>query len=227
MAESALRAVAGELPRGDVREVRRRRAAPRRRGSGYSSRKWPPQTLAALQRVEAQQLAELEEVRDAAGLLQRLIQLLAVAGDVHVLPELLAQRRDRARARVADSSRCAPCRSCPTSAAELAVEMIDRAPAFDRRATCCVRARTSSSALLELGMIDVGRLPISRREIIADRVRQHEIAVGQPLHQRARAEAVRAVIGEVRFAEHEQARDVATSGCSPPTARPSCSAPPG
>ena len=47
------------------------------------------------------------------------------------------------------------------------------------------------------------------REVVADGVGDDEVAVGQPLHQRAGAEAVRAVVGEVRFAEHVQARDVA------------------
>ena len=42
---------------------------------------------------------------------------------------------------------------------------------------------------------------------MADGVRNHEIAVGQTLHQRARAKAISAVIGKVGFAEHEQARD--------------------
>ena len=55
----------------------------------------------------------------------------------------------------------------------------------------------------------VGRHRRQRRaaEIVRQRVGNDEVAVGQPLHQRARAEAVGAVIGEVRLAEHVQARD--------------------
>ena len=48
-----------------------------------------------------------------------------------------------------------------------------------------------------------------RREVVADRVRQHEVAVGQALHERGRAEPVRAVVGEVRLAQHEQPGQVA------------------
>jgi len=44
-------------------------------------------------------------------------------------------------------------------------------------------------------------------EIVRHRVGRHEIAVGKTLHQRAGAEAVGAVIGEVRLAEHEQPRN--------------------
>ena len=40
-------------------------------------------------------------------------------------------------------------------------------------------------------------------KIISDSVRQDEIAVCQALHQRARAETIRTVIGEVCFAHDE------------------------
>ena len=44
-------------------------------------------------------------------------------------------------------------------------------------------------------------------EVVADGVRQDEVAVGQALHQRGGAEAVGAVVGEIGLADHEQARD--------------------
>ena len=52
--------------------------------------------------------------------------------------------------------------------------------------------------------------PVERRrgQVVADRVGQDEVAVGQALHQRAGAEPVGAVVGEVGLADHEQARDV-------------------
>src|SRR6185312_10456558 len=50
--------------------------------------------LLAGQGVLGEQLAELHEVRDAAGALERLVELVAGAGDGHRLPELLAQRVD-------------------------------------------------------------------------------------------------------------------------------------
>ena len=45
--------------------------------------------------------------------------------------------------------------------------------------------------------------------MVADRRREHEVAVGQALHQRAGAEAVGAVVGEVGLAEHVEAGHVA------------------
>ena len=57
----------------------------------------------------------------------------------------------------------------------------------------------------------IGRRPFAHLsgEIIRQGVGQNKIAVGQTLHERARAEPIRAVIGKVRFADDEQARDVA------------------
>src|SRR2546430_620342 len=50
--------------------------------------------LTPVERIEAHQLRELEEVRDAAGLLERLVQLLTGPEHAHVPVELLAQLRD-------------------------------------------------------------------------------------------------------------------------------------
>src|SRR5207302_3774355 len=47
------------------------------------------------------------------------------------------------------------------------------------------------------------------REIIWKGVRQNEVPVSQALHERAGAEAIRAMIGKVRFADDEKAGDIA------------------
>ncbi len=44
-------------------------------------------------------------------------------------------------------------------------------------------------------------------EVVGQRRREHEVAVGQALHQRRGAQAVGAVVGEVGLADREQARD--------------------
>ena len=53
------------------------------------------------------------------------------------------------------------------------------------------------------------RLAQHRRQVVADRGRQDEVAVGQTLHQRAGTEPVRAVVGEVGLAEHVETGHVA------------------
>ena len=77
---------------------------------------------------------------------------------------------------------------------QLAHLLVDRLPRL---------ARNAGSS------VGTGVVPEQRREVVADRVRQHEVAVGEALHQRRRAEPVGAVIGEVRLAEHEQPGQVA------------------
>src|SRR5262247_835341 len=61
-------------------------------------------------------------------------------------------------------------------------------------------------ALLELRCVDCDRPELPTREVLADRVRNDEEAVREALHQRTRAEAVGAMVGEVRLAEHEESR---------------------
>src|SRR5207247_3900902 len=85
-------------------------------------------------------------------------------------------------------------------AAELAVERVHRLPA--------ARGEQSPDLLVHFALdvaeprmlgIDFGGLRL--REIVADGVRQDEVAVGEPLHERARSQPVRAVVGEVRLAD--------------------------
>src|SRR4051794_33938225 len=51
--------------------------------------------LLAREGVEAQQFAQLEKIRHATGLLERLVQGVRGAGHADVGPELFAQRRDQ------------------------------------------------------------------------------------------------------------------------------------
>ena len=68
---------------------------------------------------------------------------------------------------------------------------------------CLTEATASLTSVC--GFVDLRELV--GREVVADGVGDDEVAVGEALHQRAGAEAVGAVVGEVGFAEHEQAGD--------------------
>ena len=48
-----------------------------------------------------------------------------------------------------------------------------------------------------IGMIGTDRSALGGRQVMADRVGQDEVAVGQPLHQRTGAQAIGAVIGKL------------------------------
>src|SRR5258708_30953787 len=56
-------------------------------------------------------------------------------------------------------------------------------------------------------MRDVNRVECSRGDVVRHGTRQNEIAIGETLHERTRAEPVGAVIGEVRFTTNKQSRD--------------------
>src|SRR5215207_8061455 len=82
-----------ELPCGDVREV----LVVAQRFALFGLVLHPKVAAARLlagEGVEAEQLAELEEVGDAARLLERLVERRRTAGHAHVGVELLAQRGD-------------------------------------------------------------------------------------------------------------------------------------
>src|SRR5689334_4593949 len=91
----ALRRLArpGELPRRDVAEllvVALRLAL----GGLVLLPEMAAARFPALEGVEADELAEFQEVRDAPRLLEGRVQLLVLAQDRDVLPELLAERGD-------------------------------------------------------------------------------------------------------------------------------------
>jgi hypothetical protein len=68
------------------------------------------------------------------------------------------------------------------------------------------RWRAACLGGLELGVVGArDRLVEHRGQVVADGVRQHEVAVGQALHERRRAEAVGAVVAEVGLARGVQA----------------------
>src|SRR5688572_20824497 len=83
--------VAGPLPRRDVREVLvvalRLALLVLVLGAEVTAA-----ALATVERVAAHQHPELEEVVDAAGLLQRLVDRAPVAGDAEILLELVVER---------------------------------------------------------------------------------------------------------------------------------------
>ena len=70
--------------------------------------------LVAVEGVAAHQLGQLEEVVDPTGLLEALVDAVAVAGHPQVLLELLVAARGSPTAPSQALRACAPCRSSPT-----------------------------------------------------------------------------------------------------------------
>ena len=64
---------------------------------------------------------------------------------------------------------------------------------------------TSALHLSEGGMAGIHLRQLGLRQVIADGVRQNEVAIGQSLHQRAGTQAIGAVVGEVGLTDDVQA----------------------
>src|SRR5205823_5621513 len=172
---------AGELPRGNIAEplvvaprltLRRLILLPEVAAAG----------LVALQRVAAHELRELEEVGHAARLLERLVEILAPAADVDVVPELLAQHADLLDRVLQAGGVAGHAAAVPHEATQLAVERVHAATPVDleelARAVGDLGPRLADRGVRR---VQLGQLRL--RQVVADRVREDEIAVGEPLHQ--------------------------------------------
>ena len=162
--------------------------------------------LLALQGVVAHLLGELEEVRHAAGPLERLVQVLIAAAHVHVVPEFLAQAAHPLERLAQPLGVAGHAALVPHDATELAVERVD-APAAVHRHQLRDPLRDLALALAERRVARVRATRLHQRQVLAEGIGDDEVAVCEPLHERARAQAVRAVVGEVRFADHVQPGD--------------------
>src|SRR6266481_8771363 len=84
-----------------------------------------------LQRIDAHQLGEFEEIRDSPSALQRLVIISFVSRHPHVAPKLFAQFRNSSE-RFAQSFLVAGHPAfVPKEQAEFAMERIERAPSVD------------------------------------------------------------------------------------------------
>ena len=123
-----------------------------------------------------------------------------------VLPELLAQRANLLQRLPQPGLVARHPDVVPHDVPKLAVELADRALALDAEHRVDAPLRVAGG-LAEGVMVGRHLRELRAREVVRDRVGRDEVPVREPLHQRAGAEAVGAVVGEVRFAQHEQPRN--------------------
>src|SRR5439155_5631153 len=131
-----------------------------------------------LERVETHQLPELQEIRHASRDLERLVELLPGTRHGHALPELVAQSRDLAKPFFEPVAVPFHAAELPHDLPELAVERGHRALAPDREEAPGARG----DGLLrgnDLRAVARDRSELSPREIVPDRVRNDEVAVGE------------------------------------------------
>src|SRR5690606_19535375 len=156
--------------------------------------------LLPLQRVDGHQLGELQEVGHPARVFQVLVELIRPTGHLHVAPELLAQRADFGNGFLQPLRVAGHADVVPHHAAQLPVNVPGRPLAVD--------AEQALDLVLHLFHAGAEGRMVRRQPVgpvvgqeVADGHRQNEVAVGQPLHERAGAEPVGAVVGEVGFAD--------------------------
>src|SRR5690349_3173605 len=82
------------------------------------------------ERIEGEQLRELQIVGDPSGVLQTLIQIVGRTGYGYRMPELVAQLRNRRQRAIEALFRARHAHVVPHDAAELAVNFADAAAAF-------------------------------------------------------------------------------------------------
>ena len=134
------------------------------------------------------------------------LRVSAGAEHAHVAPELLAQTADEVDRLEQPLLGALHAAVLPHDLAELLVEGVDAALAVDLQEPGGA-ALDRGAGLDDGGVVGRERRERALGEVVADRVGQDEVAVGQALHQRRRAEPVGAVVGEVGLAGDEQPGD--------------------
>ena len=162
----------------------------------------------AVQGVEAEKFGELHEVGHASGFLELGIAGITAAGDDDIGAELFTQLGDAFESLREAGAVAGHAAFVPDEETQLAVEAVHAALAL--AAEEALRLRSADfERLLKLRMLGGDAAGLLMHEVVRDGRRDDEIAIGEALHERGGTEAVRAVIGEVRLAEHMEAGEVA------------------
>ena len=117
-------------------------------------------------------------------MLKRLVEIGPDTADVYVLPELLTQRAHALHCLAQPGGVARHAAVVPHQAAKLAVELVGAAPALRRQELLDALVDLALD-LAERGMARIGGRELRLREIVADRIGEDEVAVGETLHQRA------------------------------------------
>ncbi len=162
--------------------------------------------FAAVEGVHAQEFGEFEEVSDAAGLFQGLVELLVGTEDAYIFPEFFAKCGNERESFLEAGFIASHTAIVPDNFAEFAVEGVDGALAAAIEKFFCDGGGVGDGFLHSRG-IGGDLCGLGGREIVADGIRNNEVAIGKTLHKGAGAETVGTVIGEIGFTEDEESGD--------------------
>lgn len=159
--------------------------------------------------VATHEFAKLQEVGHATGFFQRLVEAVTATTDHDIFPEFLAELRDALDGFGKTVAIAGHAALVPEEETEFTVEVVHSALAIDRE-KLLGPLLSLTRRIHKGGVRGVGALAAELgREVRAQGVRDDEVPIGQALHEGGSTEAVGTVIGEIRLAEHVEARDVA------------------
>ncbi len=151
--------------------------------------------------------SQLEEIVYSASLFKRLVHGLAGSGYAKILFEFVIQGWQFGEGFVEAFACSFHAALVPNNFAQFAVEPIWRTCAFGVEVSA-VASLCFILGFFERWVIDAWDCFSKQRcQLIADGVRQHEVAVGQTLHQCRSTQTVCTVVGEVGFTGCVQARN--------------------
>ena len=163
--------------------------------------------LLAVEGVAGHQFAQFEEVGQTQRLFELDVEVVLLADDLHVLPELLAERLNLGDGLFERLLRAGHADVLPHDVAQLLVDVVHRLFAVDGEQFGDLLPDALLGFVESLGVgLHLRGLNLVR-EVVADGVGQDEVSVGQTLHQGRSAQTVRAVVREIGLADGVEARD--------------------
>ena len=161
----------------------------------------------AVERIVGHEFAHEDEVFETQSLFEFHVHAVGCAGDEEVGEERLANLLEEGEGFLESRFGAAHAHIFPHDVSEFLVDAVDRALTIDGKEAI------DALAHVLLGGFEFGKLGGEAGhgdlvgKIVLNRVGQHEISVGQPLHEGRSTEAVGTVVGEVALTDGEKAID--------------------
>ena len=161
----------------------------------------------ALEGVKAHEFTELEEIGHATGAFEGHVERFIFAQHSGCFPKLALELWDAVEGALEAGFASSHPAVVPHDETKFAVKRLHGAASLDGQEAFNPIPHFVL-CLLERRMLGGWALSVVRSKVVTDGGGDDEVTVRETLHQRTGAEAVGAVIGEVGFAENEEAGDV-------------------
>ncbi len=162
----------------------------------------------AVEGVACHEFTKFDEVDDASSFFEFLVDVVGITGDADVVPEVLAEVLDLLDGFLESFFGAGDTDFVKEDFTESTMETFGRLIALGLE-----EAVDQAACIVDGGFASIvgggeGLGVHFASEVIADGVGSDKVSIGETLHERACAEAVCAVIGEVGFAENEESGDI-------------------